>query len=69
MNRIFDYEGYPVDPHTTSNDHFWFYVGKSGLTLACANATATVSWQQIKKALKDREAAPKRRRRLKFPRG
>jgi len=61
--RIFDEDGYPVDPHPMSTEHLWFYVQKQGIIVAHANGSATISWRQIKRALSDRTKANDRKQR------
>lgn len=69
MTRIFDSQGYPVDPQPTSSDHFWYYVQKEGVIVATANGSATISWAKIKRTLSDHENAIGRRGGIKQSRG
>lgn len=61
MKRIFDENGYPIDPQAMSQEHLWFYVQKKGVIVAHSNASAVISWMQIKRALADHGKAKSRR--------
>lgn len=66
--RIFDYLGYPCDPHDLTNDA-WYYVQKEGVTLCHRvkgqpGEIVVIPWSKVKRAIADHEKAPGRRQKV-----
>jgi hypothetical protein len=65
--RIFDYRGYPTDPHDI-NDRFWYYVQREGLIICQRMPDGNpaeqtiIPWRKVRRALRDHDASPQRRR-------
>ena len=62
MPRKFDENGYPCEVNNLDENH-WFYVQKEGLEIyrTGVQGRAVIPWRKVRQALRDHEAAPKRR--------